>query len=293
MKITNVLNLPEGIVKAADIERHNKTDKELSATTLLKGCKEIILTWRHWDELTDDVANRMWAIFGTAVHALLETEGKNEFTECDVTVPMPNGLTITGRIDNYNMETETITDYKTGSVWKVIMKDFDDWRMQGIIYAWLLVKNGFKVKRAQFVDLLKDHSKSKAKFDSNYPQTPVYIYEYPINETELKEGEAYINERLAEYLKYKDMADDDIPPCTDKERWASETKYAVMKNSNKRAVKLCDTSAEAQQKAATLGAGHYVEVRPGVSKKCAEYCASCAFCNFYNNIVKNQESSEG
>jgi len=280
-------------VRAVDTERHNKTDKELSATTLLKGIKEIILTHRHWDELTDDAANRIWAIFGTAVHALLETEGKHEFTECDLTVPMPNGITVTGRIDNYNMETETITDYKTGSVWKVIMKDFDDWRMQGIIYAWLLVKNGFKVKRCRFIDLLKDHSKSKANFDSSYPQAPVHIFEYAITEAELKEGETYINERLVEYLKYKDKPDDEIPPCTDRERWASETKYAVMKTGNKRAVKVYDTTAEAQQKAAILGAGHYVETRPGVSKKCSEYCACCDFCNFYNNIVRNQEPSEG
>jgi len=293
MEVTNKLNLPAGIVKAVDIEPHNKADNELSATTLLKGTKEIILTRRHWEELTVDAADKIWAVWGTAVHALLEAEGEHEFTECDFKVPMPNGMVLTGRIDNYNMETETITDYKTGSVWKVIFQDFEDWRMQGILYAWMLVQNGFKVKRAVFIDLLKDHSKSKAKFDSSYPEAPVYLYGYPITAAELKEGENFINEKLAEYQKYKDMADDEIPPCTDKERWATETKYAVMKNGNKKAVKVCDTEAEAQQRAATLGAGHYVETRPGVSKKCAEYCDCCDFCNFYNNFVKNQIPSEG
>jgi hypothetical protein len=293
LKITNKQNLPEGIVKAVDTERHNKTDKELSATTLLKGAKEIILTWRHWDEITLDAADNIWAIFGTAVHALLEAEGEHDFTECEFTVPMPNGISITGRIDNYNMETEIITDYKTGSIWKVIMGEFDDWRMQGIIYAWLLVKSGFKVKLCRFIDLLKDHSKSKAEFDSKYPQTPVYIYQYPITDAELKEGEAYINERLAEYLKYKDKPDDEIPPCTDKERWASETKYAVMKQGNKRAIKLCASESEASRQVAERGHDkHYVETRPGVSKKCAGYCLCKNFCNFYNNIVKYQEQSE-
>jgi len=293
MVITNKLDLPEGIVKAVDTEPHNKTDNELSATTLLKGIKEIILTWRHWDELTIDAADKIWAIFGTAVHALLEAEGKHEFTECEFKVPTPQGITITGKIDNYNMETETITDYKTGSIWKVIMGDFGDWRMQGIIYAWLLIKSGFKAKQCRFIDLLKDHSKSKSKYDSKYPQAPVYIYNYPITEAELKEGENYINERIAEYLKYKDVADDDIPPCTDKERWASETKYAVMKQGRKTAVKLFDSAAEASQRAAELGAGHYVETRPGVSRKCSDYCDCCDFCNFYNNFVKNQEQIEG
>jgi len=292
MQITNKLNLPEAIVKAVDTERHNKTEKELSATTLLKGIKEIILTWRHWDELTDDAADRIWAVFGTAVHALLETEGKHEFTECDLNAPIGD-VTITGRIDNYNMETGTVTDYKTVSIWKVIMGDFDDWRMQGIIYAWLLTKSGFKADHCRFITILKDHNKSKAKFDSKYPQVPIYIYEFPITIPKLNEAEDYIKERVTEYLKYLDKADDEIPPCTDKERWATETGYAVMKTGRKSAVRVLPSKAEADRKAAELGAGHYVETRPGVSRKCAGYCACCDFCNFYNSFVKNQKPSEG
>ena len=293
MQITNKLNLPEGIVKAVETERHNKTEKELSATTLLKGIKEIILTWRHWDELTDDAADRIWAVFGTAVHALLETEGEHEFTECDLTAAMPQGMTITGKIDNYNMETGTITDYKTASVWKIMLGDFGDWRMQGLIYAWMLAKNGFKINRCRFVAILKDQSKSKAKFDAKHPQRPVHIYEFPIGNAELNEAETYINERITEYLKNLDKPDDEIPPCSDKERWASETGYAVKKQGAKRAVRVLPTRAEADKMAADLGAGHYVETRPGESRKCGDYCACCDFCNFYNSFVKNQASSEG
>jgi hypothetical protein len=292
MIITNRFNLPEGIVRAVDTERHNKTKDQLSATTLLKGAKEIILTWRHWHELTDDAADRMWAVFGTAVHALLEKEGENEFTECDLTVPLASGVTITGRIDNYNMETGVVTDYKTGSVWKVILKDFEDWRMQGLIYAWMLNKSGFKIERCRFVDLLKDHSKSKAKFDSTYPQMPVHIYEFPVTKQGLDEAEAYINERVADYLKYQDKPDDEIPPCTDKERWASETQYAVMKNGRKSAIRVLPTKAEADGMAAGLGAGHYVQTRPGESKKCAGYCLVCEHCNFYNTYVNIQADEE-
>jgi hypothetical protein len=293
LKITNNQNLPEGIVRAVDTERHNKSDKHLSATTLLKGMKEIILTQRHWDELTDDAADRMWAIFGTAVHALLETEGEHEFTECDIEVPLAQGVTITGKIDNYNMESGVITDYKTASVWKVIMKDFEDWRMQGLIYAWLLSKNKFKVTRCRFIAILKDQSKSKAKLDKEHPQSPVHVYEFPITAAELNEAEAYVNSRLSEYLKCLDKPDDEIPPCADKERWASETGYAVKKQGNKRAVRVLPAKAEADAMAAKLGAGHYVETRPGESRKCAAYCICCDFCNFYNSFVKNNESSEG
>jgi len=292
MTITNNQNLPEGIVRAVSTEPHNKSDRELSATQLLKGTKETILERKHWDDLTDDAANRIWAVFGTAVHSVLETEGDNDFTECQFEVPMDNGLKITGKIDNYNMKTGTITDYKTASVYKILVGDFEDWRMQGIIYAWLLANNGFEVSKARFIAILKDHSKSKAKFDSSYPQSPVVIYEFPITMADLAEAKNYIEARLDNYVKYLSKPDDEIPPCTDKERWASETVFAVMKNGNKRAVKNFNNAIEANQMAAEKGAGHYVQERPGVSRKCADYCLCCNYCNFYNSFVKNQTSEE-
>jgi len=289
MKVTNNLNLPKGIVKAVSTEPHNKSDMELSATTLLKGIKEILLTNRHWEELTVDAADSIWAIWGQAVHALLEEEGENEFTECDLNATVGD-ITVTGKIDNYNMKTGVIADYKTASIWKITVGDFEDWWKQGLIYAWLLYKSGFKIEKCRFIAILKDHSKSKARYDSNYPQSPVFIFEFPIGEVQLAEAETYTKGRVTTYLKYKDFPDDDIPPCTDEERWATETKYAVMKQGRKTAVKLFDNVVEANQRAAELGAGHYVETRPGVSKKCADYCVCRDFCNFYKNIVKLQES---
>lgn len=291
MEVTNRLGLPEAIVKAVTTELHNKTDKELSATTLLKGIKEIILERRHWQELKDDAADRIWAVWGEAVHALLQKEGKNEFTECDFSKTVGE-ITITGRIDNYDMGAGIVTDYKTASTWKIILGDCEDWRMQGMIYAWLLHNSGFKIEKCRFVAILKDHSKSKAKRDSRYPQSPVFIYEFTVTKKLLDEAEAFITQRITEYLKYQNVADDDIPPCSDKERWAEETKFAVMKTGRKTAVKLCSSQIEANQKVAELGAGHYVETRPGASKKCSDYCICKDFCNFYNNIVKQQETSE-
>lgn len=149
MKITNKLNLPFGMVKAISTERHN-ADRCISATTLLQGMKQVILTARHWDGLSDDVSDRIWAIFGTTVHSLMESEGENDFTEQDISFPV-KGITVTGRIDNYDMKNGVICDYKTASVWKVKFNDFEDWYKQGMIYAWLLVKNGFKAEKCRFI----------------------------------------------------------------------------------------------------------------------------------------------
>ena len=80
MKITNKLSLPYGLVKAVSPEPHNKPG-EISATTLIQGTKQVILTQCYWDKLEDDVSERIWAVFGTAVHALLENEGEEDYEE--------------------------------------------------------------------------------------------------------------------------------------------------------------------------------------------------------------------
>ena len=46
MIIENKLELPDALVKAVSLEKHNG-ENEISATTLLKGVKEILLTDRH------------------------------------------------------------------------------------------------------------------------------------------------------------------------------------------------------------------------------------------------------
>jgi RecB family exonuclease len=174
MTITNNLNLPAGLVKAVSTERHNANGC-LSATTLLQGVKHLLLTDRHWEQLADDVADRIWAIWGTAVHSLLESEGENDFTEQEMSHKI-GGITVTGRIDNYNMASGTICDYKTASVNKVKFSDFSDWYLQGMIYAWLLTRNKFPVTHCRFIALLKDHSKTEAQRDRQYPQNPVLYY---------------------------------------------------------------------------------------------------------------------
>ena len=81
MKVTNKLNLPSAFVRAVSRERHNKPN-HFSATTLLKGVKEIVLTLRHFDELEIDAAESLFAVFGTAVHAIMEANaGADDFVE--------------------------------------------------------------------------------------------------------------------------------------------------------------------------------------------------------------------
>ena len=287
MTITNKQNLPAGLVKAVSTDRHNLA-MCLSATTLLQGLKQIILTDRYWEQLEDDAADRIWAIWGSAVHSLLESEGENDFTEQEMSYKVGD-ITITGKIDNYYLNSEMnsgiISDYKTASVNKIRFNDFSEWHMQGMIYAWLLTRNNFPVERCRFIALLKDHSKTDAMRDRTYPQSPVFVYDFLVTAGDLFKTGNFIRGKVSEYLKYYEAVDDEIPPCLPNERWERPSKYAVMKEGRKNAVRLFDDKISADEKMAELGKGHYIEQRSGGSVKCQSYCICRNFCNYYRENV--------
>ena len=286
MKVTNKLNMPAAFVNAVSTTRHNAAGC-FSATTLNKGAKEIILTDRHFDEITVDAADSVWAVWGTAVHALLESQPDNNFHEEFFMVPVSNSF-VTGQVDSYDMENGVIYDWKTSSVWKVQFNDFKDWRAQGLTYAWLLQQSGLDVKKCRFVALLKDHSKTKAKNDSSYPQSPVFIYEFDVTAADMEETAARILTKVQEIESAYKLDDDAIEPCSAEERWADGEKWAVMKNGRKTAVKVFDNQLDADAMAGEMGNAYYVEHRPAISRKCGDYCNCKDFCNFYKAMNKGE-----
>ena len=279
MKVSNKMNLPAAFVNAVSTTRHNAAGC-FSATTLNKGAKEIILSDRHFEEIEVDAADQVWAVWGTAVHALLESQPDNNFHEEYFKVPVSESY-VTGQVDSYDMENATIYDWKTASVWKVQYADFDDWRRQGMTYAWLLQQSGLEVKKCRFVALLKDHSKTKAKNDRSYPQSPVFIYEFDVTPEDMAETRDRILNKVLEIESAYELDDDAIEPCSAEERWADGEKWAVMKNGRKTAIKLFDNEADADAMAGEMGNAYYVEHRPAISRKCGEYCLCKDFCSFY------------
>lgn len=286
MRVTNKLNLPAAFVKAVSTDRHNEPGC-FSATTLNKGAKEIILTDRHFEEIEVDASEQIWAVWGTAVHALLESQPDNNFHEEKFAVPVSKS-TVTGTVDSYDMENGIINDWKTASVWKVQFADFADWRAQGLTYAWLLKQNGLEVKKCRFVALLKDHSKTKAKTDRDYPQSPVFVYEFAVTPDELAETGDRILNKVLEIESAYEKNDDEIEPCSDSERWADGEKWAVMKNGRKSAVKLFDNGKDADAMAGEMGNAYYVEHRPAISRKCLDYCSCKDFCSYYQKMQKGE-----
>lgn len=293
MKLTNALNLPQPFVDAAS-SNHRYVDKRYSATAILKGTREAILQRRHDDEITEDVADRVWAIFGTAVHGILEQgeESATQIKENKLVVDLPNGYQLSGIFDLYDDATGTVTDYKTASVWKVKFgcwdnwqpkadtDQFDDWRLQTLLYCWMLREIGFDAKRGEIVAILKDHSKTKAKINE-HPPLPVWQIGWDFTEEDFAWADTFIKAKFAEIEACEKLADEDLPLCSEKDRWTRPGKFAVMKPGRKSAIKLYDTEAEAQERADQEGKGCYVQHRPGSDPKCMDYCSACEFCSYW------------
>ena len=286
MKITNNLKLPQPFVDAVNSDYKYK-EKRYSVTTLLKPTREIILQRRHNDEIEQDVSDMIWSIFGTAVHSVLEnsTEGKHLLSEKALEIQVGD-YTLSGRSDLYNTRNFTVIDYKVTSVWKYILKDFEDYRLQGLMYVYMLKKLGYKAKKAEFVLILKDWQKSKAKFDKTYPQLSVQKVQFTFNDSDFEFIEKFINDKFEDIKKAEQLADDELPECSAKDRWNSGDKYAVMRNGRKTALRVLDSLEEAEQYKTENG-GDYIETRKGEDKKCQEYCLCCEFCKHYKECVKN------
>lgn len=288
MKITNKMNLPQPFVDAARNE-HVYVPKRYSATDVIGGVRKAILQRRHDDEIEVDAADQLWAIFGTAVHGILERaeETDMQLKENKVVVEMPNGYELSGIFDLYDAGTKTVTDYKTASVWKVNFGDFDEWRLQLLIYGYILREIGFDVERGQIVALLKDHSKTKAR-TGEHPPLPVFVKAWDFTERDYVDVEHFLYGKFAQIEEAEKLPDDELPLCTPEERWTRDEKWAVRKETNKRAKKLfrADQKAQAEEYAMQCGPGFVVEHRPGVDSRCIDYCSAAPFCSHYKKIIE-------
>lgn len=285
MKITNKMNLPQPFVEMAQRD-YTYEPNEYRVTSLLKGIRETILERRHKDEIEQDVSDMIWLLFGTAVHGVLEKyEADNQLKEERLKTKVGEYI-LSGQFDLYNPDTKKITDYKTASVWKIIYGNFDDWRRQLLIYAYLMRSIGFEVERAEIVAILKDHSKRDAKFKEGYPKLPVQTVKFKFTEKDFEEIENWLGIKFIEIDEVSLLPDDQLPLCTPDERFNSGDKFAVMKKGRKTAMRVLDSREEAEKWMADNG-GDSIEVRPGEDKKCADYCSVNRFCSYWNSQAKS------
>ena len=285
MQLTNALNLPQPFVDAAT-SNHTYKHNRYSVTEVLGGTCEAILKRRHQGEGEEDVADRVWAIFGTAVHKVLqEAEATDtQLQENWLSVPIKGTkYELSGIFDLYDDETKTVIDWKTCATWKVIFGDFDDWRKQTLMYCWMLRRLDIDARRGDIVAIMRDHNMRKAKTEKDYPKHPVYRIGWDFTEEDFDWIEDDINYWFARVANQEKMPDDNLLPCSPDQRWHKPDKWAVMKDGRKRAVRVFEDEEEAVELLNRLketDKGHHMEFRPGEDTRCQSYCSVAQFCPY-------------
>ena len=280
MNFTNKADLPRHLYNLLTYDTYNKSGAkfDLSATTLIDAMQPKRLFKEHWKDVEEDALNRLWSMVGTAVHAMLEMANANDpAIVCEKRfIHEIDGKRISAQIDVYNNETKTLHDLKVTSAWKLVHKDFRSWTTQMNIQAALARMSGWEVNGLYIDVLCRDHAMSKASED-NYPNIPIETIEIPLWSEE--QALEYIKERI----KYHTA--EEIEPCTDQDRWATEESYAVMKKGRKRAMRVLPTRDLALRYAAANGlaaSGFSIEHRPPIYKRCENYCSVARFCPQFN-----------
>ncbi len=335
--LTNVMGLPEAVVRAVANDPYTYGKAHISATSLYGAPRPRILRRRHADEIVEDVGDRLWALVGQIGHGILEraiyTRNAHEVLEAVVTVLEQEGAsnrykveliselltkyiaqtqegditerrlfgewggwTVSGQLDIFRGILTKIQDYKFTSVMTMLYGGRTEWTYQLNTYAGLGRKNGIVADALEIIAIFRDWKKSEAKADPSYPQSQVMVV--PIELWTPERTDAWIEERVRVHqLAELTERDDDLPFCTDDERWIrSSTSWAVMKDGQERAVAAkgieteqdaLDFIAEKEKAGKAAGLRAVERVFPGKPTRCLDYCNVSHLCNQWKNDYRS------
>ena len=126
-----------------------------------------------------------------------------------------------------------------------------------------------------------------SKETKRYPESPITII--PIELWNDEKQDQYIAGRvkLHQDAEYERLTGGSLPLCSDLERWARPSTWAVKKTANKRAMRVFESKEEAEQyfNEKDLDKKHSIEERIGKNVRCeADYCGVSRWCEQYEEI---------
>ena len=289
MKITNKYNLPDTILNVLDRPTYSKGKAHISATELLNSPRIVQLKRKYWEFIETDASEMVWALFGSAVHNILEHgKGENHIVEQRLGTDI-DGWRLSGAIDLQEEDEDGIgiKDYKVTGAWSV-MNEKQDWHNQLNVYAYLVEKEAKKkVNSLQIEAIVRDWS-ARDTVKEGYPQSPIATIDIPL--WPMDEREQYIRDRVSLHsAAYFEMeTNSELPLCSEEDMWEKPTSYAVIKVGGVRAKSVHKTLEEAQHALNQLK-GYNMEVRQGERTRCAKYCQVSEFCTQYKQYIETKE----
>ena len=313
MNYTNTSNIPLPLAVFLATDHYDYVPNVISATSLLKPARQLILADRlssedNLVELSDMVSSRM----GTAIHTAIEQAWLNPtkalkslgysddiiqrikvnpetVEENDIPVYMEKrsfkkvgNHTISGKFDF--VAEGKVHDFKSTSVYGYLnQSNANKYILQGSLYRWLnpdiITKDEMLIHY-----IFTDWSKAESLRNSNYPKARVHSQKY--NLLGLDEIEQFVKDKLELYDSMKHQQEKDIPYCTDEELWRKPTVWKYYKSVYAtRATKNFDNPSEAYALQQTKGVGEVREVKGTVSA--CKYCPAFLLCSQKDELINS------
>lgn len=301
---------------ATDSYDHNDDPNTISATTLLKPLRQVILPSRippgeGLVNLADMMNNRM----GTAIHDGIEKAWMTNYRKAMQNIGLPDRIidhvrinpsaeelgtgiipiyleqrlsrqlgkwTITGKFDFIGEG--KVQDFKSTSTFTYKKQTgADKYTQQGSIYRWLDPRKIYQ-DRMDIHYIFTDWKGAMAKSDPSYPPKRFHTQSFEL--LSLNETEAFIRKKLALIEQYWNAPEEELPHCSDDELWRSEPVFKYYKNPAKtaRSTKNFDTMQDAMLRLSEDGNVGIVKEVPGQVTAC-RYCPAFAACTQKDQLV--------
>ena len=313
MNYTNTSNIPLPLAVFLATDHYDYVPNVISATSLLKPVRQLILADRlssedNLVELSDMVSSRM----GTAIHTAIEQAWLNPtkalkslgYSDDIIQRIKVNPETVEGndipvymekrsfkKVGNHTISGKfdfvaegKVHDFKSTSVYGYLnQSNANKYILQGSLYRWLnpdiITKDEMLIHY-----IFTDWSKAESLRNSDYPKARVHSQKY--NLLGLDEIEQFVKDKLELYDSMKHQQEKDILYCSNEELWRKPTVWKYYKNANAtRATKNFDNPSEAYALQQTNGVGEVREVKGTVSA--CKYCPAFLLCSQKDELINS------
>lgn len=314
MRYSNQQNISLAVAVMLATDNYDKQDNVISATTLLKPIRQVILSARvPQEQQVVDVSSLINSSLGSALHDAMESAWRNNYQEGLKALGYPDAFIATVKINPLTVEEgmhpvyveqrmnkevagKTVSgkfdividgevqDLKSTKVFTLTKGNKDeDYILQGSIYRWL---NPDIVKKDTVAInfWLTDWQANQARQNPEYPQSACPTKRFQL--LSVPETDRYVRNKLAQLEKYWNEPEDQIPLCTDKDLWRSEPEFKYYKNPEKmsRSTKNFDTMKEARMRFIEDGSVGIIVEKPGQVTAC-KYCSAFDICKQKDALI--------
>jgi hypothetical protein len=214
MQLTNKYNLPSAIFNAIKNDDYSRGDSDYTCTELIQPPKITVLKQRHREELSEDISDVLYRLYGKLIHKIIEEANENELVETRY-YGTYLGKKISAQIDSLCLYQGVLSDFKFTSwfPFKFGSEPKQEWILQLNTQLDLLRKSGLDANEIQIVGLIRDWKESEAKRISGYPQIQIAAMKIPIMAP--KQIQLWIRNRIREIEEAKES----LPNCSKEDNW--------------------------------------------------------------------------